>query len=113
MSGILGMWNSQKLTPWHKMLADLEVLGCDAQGDWHDLELVSSSFVEDLMMVRESSGFVGTTQLYRLLTYAYQMESVSPLVDKPLFEFVLHPPAVLHSSIGIKKVISTMAYDHL
>ena len=39
MSGILGVWNSQKLTPWHKMLADLEVLGCDAQGDWHDLEL--------------------------------------------------------------------------
>lgn len=39
MSGILGVWNSQKLTPWHKMLADLKVLGCDAQGDWHDLEL--------------------------------------------------------------------------
>ena len=61
------------------------------------------------MVVRESSGFVGTTQLYRLLTYAYQMESVSPLVDKRLFEFVLHLPPVLqtdrvHEKIFLRQV---------
>lgn len=36
MSGILGVWNSQKPTPWQKMLADLEILGGDNKGDWHD-----------------------------------------------------------------------------
>jgi asparagine synthase (glutamine-hydrolysing) len=43
MSGILGVWQSQKqtprLTPWQKMLEDLTVLGKDGQGDWHDTEL--------------------------------------------------------------------------
>lgn len=38
MSGILGVWNSQ-ITPWEKMLADLEILGGDHQGDWHDEEV--------------------------------------------------------------------------
>jgi asparagine synthase (glutamine-hydrolysing) len=36
MSGILGVWNSQKPTPWQKMLDDLAVLGSDGKGDWHD-----------------------------------------------------------------------------
>jgi asparagine synthase (glutamine-hydrolysing) len=36
MSGILGVWNSPKTTPWQKMLEDLKVLGSDGQGDWHD-----------------------------------------------------------------------------
>lgn len=36
MSGILGVWNSQKPTPWQKMLSDLTVLGVNATGDWHD-----------------------------------------------------------------------------
>lgn len=36
MSGILGVWNSQKPTPWGKMLNDLTVLGSNAKGDWHD-----------------------------------------------------------------------------
>ena len=36
MSGILGVWNSQKPTPWKKMLEDLTVLGSDGEGDWHD-----------------------------------------------------------------------------
>lgn len=36
MSGILGVWNSQKPTPWQTMLDDLQVLGQDGQGDWHD-----------------------------------------------------------------------------
>ncbi len=39
MSGILGVWNSQQPTPWQKMLDDLTVLGSDAKGDWHDLEV--------------------------------------------------------------------------
>ncbi len=39
MSGILGVWNSQKPTPWQKMLDDLTVLGSDAKGDWHDREV--------------------------------------------------------------------------
>jgi asparagine synthase (glutamine-hydrolysing) len=39
MSGILGVWNSRKPTPWQKMLGDLEVLGRDGQGDWHDAEV--------------------------------------------------------------------------
>lgn len=39
MSGILGVWNSQKPTPWQKMLADLEVLGKDGRGDWHDSQV--------------------------------------------------------------------------
>jgi asparagine synthase (glutamine-hydrolysing) len=39
MSGILGVWNSQKPTPWEKMLGDLTVLGSDAKGDWHDREV--------------------------------------------------------------------------
>lgn len=39
MSGILGVWNSQKSTPWQKMLADLEILGGDDKGDWHDTEV--------------------------------------------------------------------------
>jgi asparagine synthase (glutamine-hydrolysing) len=36
MSGILGVWNSQKPTPWQKMLDDLLFLGRDGQGDWSD-----------------------------------------------------------------------------
>jgi asparagine synthase (glutamine-hydrolysing) len=36
MSGILGVWNSQKHTPWQSMLDDLQVLGRDGRGDWHD-----------------------------------------------------------------------------
>lgn len=39
MSGILGVWNSQKFTPWEKMLADLEILGGDNKGDWHNIEV--------------------------------------------------------------------------
>ncbi|MEW6494177.1 MAG: asparagine synthase-related protein [Cyanobacteriota bacterium] len=39
MSGILGVWNSQKPTPWKKMLEDLAVLGSDAKGDWHNPEV--------------------------------------------------------------------------
>ncbi|HEY9673842.1 MAG TPA: asparagine synthase-related protein [Waterburya sp.] len=39
MSGILGVWNSHKPTPWQKMLDDLSVLGSDAKGDWHDREV--------------------------------------------------------------------------
>jgi asparagine synthase (glutamine-hydrolysing) len=39
MSGILGVWNSHKPTPWQKMLDDLTVLGSDAKGDWHDREV--------------------------------------------------------------------------
>ncbi len=37
MSGILGVWNSQKTTPWERMLQDLQVLGPDGMGDWHGL----------------------------------------------------------------------------
>jgi asparagine synthase (glutamine-hydrolysing) len=37
MSGILGVWNSQKNTPWQSMLHDLKVLGTDGIGDWHGL----------------------------------------------------------------------------
>jgi asparagine synthase (glutamine-hydrolysing) len=36
MSGILGVLNSQKPTPWQRMLDDLQVLGGDAKGDWCD-----------------------------------------------------------------------------
>ena len=36
MSGILGIWNSQKPTPWQRMLDDLTVFGQDGRGDWHD-----------------------------------------------------------------------------
>lgn len=39
MSGILGVWNSKKSIPWQKMLTDLEILGGDAQGDWHNPEV--------------------------------------------------------------------------
>ena len=39
MSGILGVWNSQRPTPWQKMLDDLTVLGSDAKADWHDSEV--------------------------------------------------------------------------
>ncbi|MBD2129876.1 asparagine synthase-related protein [Microcoleus sp. ZQ-A2] len=39
MSGILGVWNSQRPTPWQKMLDDLTLLGSDAKGDWHDREV--------------------------------------------------------------------------
>ncbi|NEQ23277.1 MAG: asparagine synthase [Microcoleus sp. SIO2G3] len=39
MSGILGVWNSQKPTPWRKMLDDLSVFGSDGKGDWHDREV--------------------------------------------------------------------------
>jgi asparagine synthase (glutamine-hydrolysing) len=39
MSGILGVWRSQQETPWQAMLDDLNVLGRDAQGDWHDAEV--------------------------------------------------------------------------
>ncbi|MEN9518194.1 MAG: hypothetical protein RLZZ381_782 [Cyanobacteriota bacterium] len=39
MSGILGVWNSQKPAPWQKMLGDLNILGRDGQGDWHDSEV--------------------------------------------------------------------------
>jgi asparagine synthase (glutamine-hydrolysing) len=36
MSGILGVWNGQKSTPWQIMLDDLQVMGPNGQGDWHD-----------------------------------------------------------------------------
>lgn len=39
MSGILGVWNSQKTIPWQAMLNDLRVLGTDCQGDWHDHQI--------------------------------------------------------------------------
>jgi asparagine synthase (glutamine-hydrolysing) len=39
MSGILGVWNSHRPTPWQKMLDDLSVLGSDAKGDWHDRQV--------------------------------------------------------------------------
>jgi asparagine synthase (glutamine-hydrolysing) len=39
MSGILGVWRSQQETPWQAMLDDLNVLGRDAQGDWHDADV--------------------------------------------------------------------------
>jgi asparagine synthase (glutamine-hydrolysing) len=39
MSGILGVWNSRKTTPWQKMLDDLVVLGRDGKGDWHNEQL--------------------------------------------------------------------------
>lgn len=39
MSGILGVWNSQKPTPWDKMLDDLVVMGKDGKGEWHDTEI--------------------------------------------------------------------------
>ncbi len=39
MSGILGVWNSQRSTPWQIMLDDLQVLGQDGQGDWHDVDV--------------------------------------------------------------------------
>jgi asparagine synthase (glutamine-hydrolysing) len=39
MSGILGVWNSQKATPWQKMLDDITVLGKDGRGDWHDSQV--------------------------------------------------------------------------
>jgi len=39
MSGILGVWNSQKPTLWQKMLDDLTVLGSDAKGDWHNRQV--------------------------------------------------------------------------
>jgi asparagine synthase (glutamine-hydrolysing) len=39
MSGILGVWNSQKPTPWKKMLDDITVLGKDGRGDWHDSQV--------------------------------------------------------------------------
>ncbi|WP_019499450.1 asparagine synthetase B family protein [Pseudanabaena sp. PCC 6802] len=42
MSGILGVWNSQKPTPWQNMLDDLHVLGQDGQGDWHDTKVCLS-----------------------------------------------------------------------
>jgi len=36
MSGILGVWNSQKPTPWQQMLDDLAVLGKEGSGEWCD-----------------------------------------------------------------------------
>ena len=39
MSGILGVWNSQKPAPWQKMLDDLTVLGKDGKGDWHNTDI--------------------------------------------------------------------------
>lgn len=42
MSGILGVWNSRKPTPWQKMLDDLTVLGPDGKGDWFDATLALS-----------------------------------------------------------------------
>jgi asparagine synthase (glutamine-hydrolysing) len=39
MSGILGMWNSPQPAPWQSMLEDLQVLGQDGQGDWHDADV--------------------------------------------------------------------------
>jgi asparagine synthase (glutamine-hydrolysing) len=39
MSGILGVWNSQKHTPWQNMLDDLQILGRDSQGAWHDAKV--------------------------------------------------------------------------
>jgi asparagine synthase (glutamine-hydrolysing) len=37
MSGLLGVWNSQKITPWQQMLDDLRVLGPNGVGEWHGL----------------------------------------------------------------------------
>lgn len=37
MSGILGVSHSQQPVPWKKMLDDLNVLGSDSKGDWHDV----------------------------------------------------------------------------
>ena len=39
MSGILCAWNSQKPTPWQRMLDDLTVLGRDGKGDWLNTEV--------------------------------------------------------------------------
>ena len=39
MSGILGVWQSKKPTPWSKMLEDLQVLGQDGMGEWHDSDI--------------------------------------------------------------------------
>ena len=36
MSGIIGAWNSRQEQSWQQMLNDLDVLGRDAKGDWHD-----------------------------------------------------------------------------
>jgi asparagine synthase (glutamine-hydrolysing) len=36
-----------------------------------------------------SSGSVGSTQVYKLLKYAHQLESASPLQDRQLIEFAL------------------------
>jgi asparagine synthase (glutamine-hydrolysing) len=37
MSGLLGVWNSQKTIPWQRMLDDLHVLGPNGVGEWHGL----------------------------------------------------------------------------
>ena len=100
---------SQLIPPWITPVYARKLHTQEALQRYFEVTMLSSSFVEDLMVVRESSGFVGTTQLYRLLTYAYQMESVSPLVDKRLFEFVLHLPPVLqtdrvHEKIFLRQV---------
>jgi asparagine synthase (glutamine-hydrolysing) len=39
MSGILGVWNSQKNTPWQPMFQDLRICGSDGSGDWHHPEI--------------------------------------------------------------------------
>ncbi|MGB3636565.1 MAG: asparagine synthase-related protein [Rivularia sp. (in: cyanobacteria)] len=39
MSGILCAWNSQKPTPWQRMLDDLTILGRDGKGDWLNTEV--------------------------------------------------------------------------
>ena len=36
MSGILGVYNSRQSVPWQQMLDDLDVLGTDGKGDWHE-----------------------------------------------------------------------------
>jgi hypothetical protein len=51
---------------------------------------LSTGFAQNFISGRESSGFVGAMQIYRLLGYAYRLESVSPLLEQRLVEFALH-----------------------
>jgi asparagine synthase (glutamine-hydrolysing) len=39
MSGLLGIWNSQMPAPWQAMLTDLDCLGSDGSGEWHNQEI--------------------------------------------------------------------------
>ncbi|HAA27135.1 MAG TPA: asparagine synthase [Cyanobacteria bacterium UBA8553] len=57
-----------------------------------------TNLVQILTRPTQSSSFVGSTQVYRLLRYAYQQEATSPLQDKRLVEFAiaLHPSLQNH-----------------